>query len=71
MKIATTNPNPQSPLRPTSWAMQRLGYTNRGAFWAFAHSAALPYIRLNSRTCRFDERAVDSWLQQRTVGRVA
>jgi hypothetical protein len=71
MKIATKNINPQSLLRPTSWAMQRLGYSNRSAFWSFCRTSGLPYFKLNARTARFDERAVDAWLDRRRVGGAA
>jgi len=63
--------NPTQTLRPTSWAMQRLGYTNRGAFWSFVRNSGLPYFKLNSRTARFDERAINAWLAQRAVGKVS
>ena len=48
--------------------MSRLGYTDRSAWWSFVHKSGLPYIRLNSRVARFDEAAVEAWLQRRTVG---
>lgn len=48
--------------------MHRLGYSNRGAFWTFVHTAGVPHIKLNSRTARFDERALEAWLERRTVG---
>jgi transposase len=48
--------------------MHRLGYSNRGAFWAFVHAAGVPYIKLNARTARFDEQALEAWLKRRTVG---
>lgn len=51
--------------------MKRLGYTNRGSFWLFCHAAGVPYIRLTPRTCRFDERALEAWIERRTIGGAA
>lgn len=68
MRTSSTN---SAPLRPTNWAMERLGYRNRGAFWSFVHANGVPFVRLNSRTARFDERSLDAWLEARSVGRIA
>jgi hypothetical protein len=47
--------------------MQRLGYANRGSFWQFVHLNGVPHIRLNSRTCKFDEAALERWIEQHSV----
>ena len=63
--------NSQSSLRPTSWAMQRLGYRSRGSFYSLVQSAGVPHVRLNSRTIRFDENSLESWIARRSVGKAA
>jgi len=69
--------SPPIPLVPTvncllssAVVMEMLGYRNRASFWQFVHSSGLPHIRLNARHIRFDSRALNAWLERRTVGGV-
>lgn len=48
--------------------MRMLGYTDRSAFWQAAKASALPFVRINSRRCVFEESAVRAWLDSRTIG---
>jgi predicted DNA-binding transcriptional regulator AlpA len=48
--------------------MRALGYSDRPAFWAAIKAAGIPFIRVNSRRCLFDEAAVLAWLDERTIG---
>jgi len=61
------------PLRNSNWAMERLGYVpskQRSAFWQFAAAHGLPMIRLGSRRIRFEEAAVEAWIQRSNTGGV-
>jgi predicted DNA-binding transcriptional regulator AlpA len=49
--------------------MQTLGYTDRSAFWQAIKAAGIPFVRINSRRCIFEESAVRAWLDSRTVGK--
>lgn len=61
------------PLKNSAWAMERLGYRpeQRSAFWQFATAHSLPMIRMGSRRVRFDETAVEAWLERHSTGRAA
>lgn len=48
--------------------MRILGYADRSAFWQAVKACGLPFVRINSRRCMFEESAVRSWLDARTVG---
>ena len=48
--------------------MELFGYADRSAFWQAVKAAGIPFIRINSRRCLFEEVAVRDWLDSRTVG---
>ena len=73
--MSTSHPttNPSAPLGGARFltaneVMPMLGYSDRSAFWQGIKTAGLPYIKLNARTCRFEESAVRAWLDSHTVG---
>ena len=59
-----------SPLLTSAAVMVRLGYKNRSSFWQFIKSSGVPHIRLNQRRIMFDPRALNAWLDRRSIGSV-
>ncbi|AKC82916.1 hypothetical protein IMCC26134_09270 [Verrucomicrobia bacterium IMCC26134] len=49
--------------------MVLLGYRDPGSFWFFVRSQGVPHIVLNQRKIVFDRRALDAWIQRRSVGK--
>ncbi len=50
--------------------MPLLGYRDLSGFWDAVKAAGIPFIRINSRRCVFEESSLRAWLDRRTVGGV-
>lgn len=48
--------------------MNLLGYSDRSSFWLAIKAAGIPFVRINSRRCLFEEAAVRAWIDRRTIG---
>jgi predicted DNA-binding transcriptional regulator AlpA len=52
----------------SSAVMATLGYSDRSSFWTAVKAAGIPFVRINSRNCVFEESALRAWIKSRTVG---
>lgn len=54
----------------TEAVMALLGYTDKGGFLAAARAAGIPFLRINSRNFKWEESAVQAWIDRKTIGGV-
>ena len=45
---------------------QRYGF-KRGTVYSLVHEGRIPHIRLGRRFVRFDAKAIDAWIQSRSI----
>lgn len=48
--------------------MKILGYSDTTSFWQAEKRAGIPYVRISARRAIFEKRAVQAWIDQRTIG---
>ncbi len=60
--------NSISELKPSSWAMQRLGFSDRVSFLQFVKREGVPFYRVSARNFKFSPQEVEAWLEARRVG---
>jgi len=67
-KVPISSSHGISKLMTSSDVMKLLNYQSKSTFWSAVHKFGIPYIRINSKHCMFEQSVLQDWLKSKAVG---